>query len=374
MHKREFNGLCGAPSLLGFGAMRLPCLGKNESSIDMERTGEMIDSAVKGGVSYFDTAYVYHGGNSETALRELLVKRHPRESFLLADKMPVWEVRSKRDFEPIFLRQLERCGVDYFDFYLLHAMDTGKLPAMKKHGGFEYMQKLKKEGRIKNMGFSFHDSPEVLEDVLDAFPGADFVQLQINYLDWTELSSRRMYEIAEERGVPVVVMEPVRGGMLSRLPASLSAPLDRLVPAASQASLALRFCASLPMVATVLSGMSSLFQVEENVAVLGDFTPVTEAERALLFSVAEAISALKPTECTQCAYCMPCPEGVLIPDVFRIFGEWALGGDFWAAKAAYDALSGGRAEDCIGCGVCQERCPQKIRIPAVMEKLAAQGM
>ncbi len=370
MQKRIFKGIYGEASLLGFGAMRLPC-GESESDIDMERTAEMIDLAVKGGVNYFDTAYVYHGGRSESALRKLLTERYPRDSFLLADKMPVWQIRSEKDFEPVFKTQLERCGVDFFDFYLLHALDAPKLASMKKHGGFDYMRALKKEGRIKNMGFSFHDTPNVLEGIFEAFPDADFVQLQINYLDWTEIDASRMYESAFSRGIPVVVMEPVRGGMLARLPGGIAKKLEDGLSGQSQASAALRFCASLPGVLTVLSGMSDISQVGENAAALADPRPLSEEEKSILFSVARDISALNPTECTQCAYCMPCPEGVMIPDVFRVFSELALGGDFWDAKSSYAALKGKKAEDCVSCGVCEERCPQKIRIPDVMEKLAA---
>lgn len=282
---------------LGFGCMRLPVL--EGGAIDHEEFCNMVDLFLERGFTYFDTSYVYHGGKSEEAVREALVKRHPRESFTLATKFPTFAITGSDEAKvvPIFASQLERCGVDYFDYYLLHNLNEQRYEEVVNQCHlFEFISERKKEGLIKNIGFSFHDSAEVLDRILSEHPEVDFVQIVINYYDWNSyvIQSKECYEVIRKHGKQVVVMETVKGGMLAKLPEEAEAKLRRLAPEASDASFAVRFAAGLDGVLTVLSGMSDLYQVEDNTSYMQDFTPLSDEETELVFETARLIRRLGP--------------------------------------------------------------------------------
>ena len=311
---------------LGFGLMRLPVLNGKGDDIDIESVAKMADHFLQQGFTYFDTAYPYHNGFSERAVRKVLVERHPRESFLLADKMPVYKLNEEKDAPAAFEEQLERTGAGYFDFYLLHAMSADRLQKVKELKVWQYLLQEKERGRIRRLGFSFHDSPEVLDQMLTELPEAEFVQLQINYADWEdqEVQSRRCYEVAQKHGKPVIVMEPIRGGSLASEKAVCAPLLKEADPEASLASWALRFVAGLPGVAMVLSGMSTLQQLEENVALFSRIKPLSEKEKALLVQAADMLRAAGAIPCTGCKYCVEgCPANIDIPAILDLLNEYA---------------------------------------------------
>lgn len=358
---------------LGFGLMRLPEKG---GVIDHEHVCRMVDKYMKAGMNYFDTAYVYHSGKSETAAREALVKRYPRDSFMIATKLPAWEMRSLDDVDRIFNEQLERAGVDYFDFYLLHSIEEGNnYDNYVKYDCFNWGMKMKEAGRIRHFGFSFHGSPELLKEVLDKHPEVEFVQIQLNYLDRTNpvVRSQALYEILHERNIPIIVMEPVRGGMLADLGEGINAKFKAARPEKSVASWALRFVASLPGVMTVLSGMSSEEQMDDNIATFTDFEPVTDDEIKLINEVTEEILAIPQIGCTACKYCCDgCPKNISIPDVFRTINTLRRYPDDWRSKNFYSGLvqRSGKASDCIACGQCERVCPQHLPIIELMKEAA----
>ena len=270
---------------LGFGLMRLP---QKDGEIDMEQLKEMVDTYLESGFHYFDTAYVYHGGKSETAIKEALVKRHPRDSFYLATKLPVWAMKGPEDKDRIFQEQLDKCGVDYFDFYLLHSIEDGsKYNLYKEYDCYRWGAEKKKEGKIRHFGFSFHGTPELLERILNEQPEIEFVQIQLNYADWNNplVQSGRLYEILHRRNIPIIVMEPVKGGTLANLQPELEQMFKAEEPDASTASWALRFVGSLDGVATILSGMSSEEQMKDNLNTFRNFHPLTERERQIIDAV-----------------------------------------------------------------------------------------
>ncbi len=358
---------------LGFGMMRLP---EKDGAINTERVGAMVDLFLENGFTYFDTAYPYHNGKSEGALKAALVDRYPRGRFTVADKMPGWLLKSRADAERIFNEQLERTGAGYFDFYLLHSVETGHLPAYDGAGCWDWALKMKQKGLIRHFGFSFHDSPELLDRLLTAHPQAEFVQLQINYLDWESetVRSRRCYETARRHGKPVVIMEPVKGGALASLRPELEAKLRAVDPEKSPASWALRFCATLPGVATVLSGMSSEEQVRDNIATVKALAPFTPREKACLEEVRQGILSTPKIGCTACRYCVDgCPAGIRIPDVIRAYNEALAFGNGERPRGLYaDALKKGHpASACIGCGQCAGVCPQHLPVPDLMQKISA---
>ena len=360
---------------LGFGLMRLP---EKDGVIDLEQVCRMADAYLDAGLTYFDTAYVYHGGNSEKIVKEALVKRHPRDSFTVATKLPAWCMKEEADGDRIFNEQLERCGMDYFDFYLLHSVEEGgNGETYDRLNCWEWAMAKKAAGQIRHFGFSFHGSPEYLEKLLDAHPEVEFVQIQLNYADWENpvVQSGRLYEILRSRGVPIVVMEPVKGGTLAKLTPELEARFKEVRPEASVASWALRFVASLPGVMTVLSGMSSPEQMADNIKTITHFEPLTDAEQAAVEDVRRTIMSAEQIGCTACRYCTDgCPMNIAIPDVFRAVNTMKLYHEEFRPKAFYRGLVGqghGRAADCVACGQCEGVCPQHLPIIELLKNASA---
>ena len=351
---------------LGFGCMRLPLKNKKiGGSVDLERTKEMVDCYLKDGFTYFDTAYMYHDGRSERSVRETLVKRYPRESFLLADKMPVGMLITKGDTGRIFRHQLKRCGVEYFDYYLLHALNAKYLEKAEKLGVFEYLSSKKAEGKIKKLGFSFHDSAEVLDRILTRHPEMEFVQLQINYLDWEDsnVQSRLCYEVARKHGKDIIVMEPVKGGKLANVPEKVEKIFKDVHPDWSVASWAVRFTASLDGVICVLSGMSDMDQLSDNMSYMSDFEPLGERELGLLKTAAGIINNQDSIPCTACRYCTAgCPVEIPIPEYFMAYNKKLAGDKDYKDFFAENTDKKGRADECIKCRKCEQSCPQHIDI------------
>ena len=351
---------------LGFGLMRLP---EKDGKIDMEHLCRMVDAYMQAGMNYFDTAYVYHGGNSEKAIKEALVKRYPRDKFMLATKLPAWCMKEEADRDRIFNEQCERCGVDYFDFYLLHSIeDGGNGETYEWLDCFNWGLQKKAEGKIRHFGFSFHGSPMYLMQVLNAHPEVEFVQIQLNYADWKNpvVRSGELYEILHNREIPMVIMEPVKGGTLASLKPELEGMYRAVRPEASVASWALRFVGSLPGVMTILSGMSTEEQMQDNIGTFAKFEPLTPDEKKLVEKVRKIMLDVPTIGCTSCRYCTPgCPMKISIPDVFRAVNTMALYGDVFRPKAFYGGVIGqghGRAADCIACGQCESVCPQHLPI------------
>ena len=358
---------------LGFGLMRLP---ETDGKIDLEQVCRMADRYMEAGLNYFDTAYVYHGGTSESAAKEAIVKRYPRERFMLATKLPAWEIKEESDVERIFNEQLERAGVDYFDFYLLHSVEDGNnYDTYVKYDCFDWCMKKKAEGKIRHFGFSFHGSPELLETILDQHPEVEFVQIQYNYLDRTNpvVRSQQLYEILSGRGIPIIVMEPVRGGMLAGFGEEIEQKLKARQPEKSIASWALRFVASQPGVMTILSGMSSEEQMADNIETFTKFEPLAEDEMKLIDEITDEILAIPQIGCTACRYCCDgCPMQISIPDVFRTINTLRRYPNDWRSKNFYSGLieRSGKASDCIGCGQCEGVCPQHLPIISLMKEAA----
>ncbi|MBQ7014070.1 MAG: aldo/keto reductase [Oscillospiraceae bacterium] len=352
-------------SKLGFGLMRLP---EKEGEVDYEHVCRMIDSAMDAGLNYFDTAYVYHSGRSEVAARECLVKRYPRDSFQLATKLPAWCLKTKDDRDRIFDEQLERAGVDYFDFYLLHSLEDGSnYDTYEALDCFRWAMEKKEAGQIRHFGFSYHGTPELLEVVLDKHPEVEFVQIQLNYADWKNplVQSGALYEILRSRNIPMIIMEPVKGGTLASLMPELEEKLRAARPEASIASWAMRFVGSLPGIVTILSGMSNDEQMADNLRTFSQFEPLSDAEKALIGEVNEVMFNSPLIGCTACRYCCDgCPSGINIPEIFRILNTIRLYGEEWRSANFYGGLTanGGKAKDCIGCGQCESVCPQHLSI------------
>ncbi len=351
--------------------MRLPLTDpQDQSSIDYKAFEEMIDEFLSQGFTYFDTAYMYHAHQSEIAVRECLVKRHQRDSFLVASKLPTMVLKNEGDQERIFDEQLEKVGVDYFDYYLLHNLSIDHYAAIQKFDSFSFLKQKQKEGKIRRLGFSFHDNAELLDTILTAHPEVEFVQLQINYLDWDNagIQSGACYEVARKHNIPIIVMEPVKGGMLADVPPQISAMFSSLAPGASAASWAVRYAAGLEGVFMVLSGMSDLAQLKDNTGYMNDFHPLDEKEQEI---VAEAVSVMKENievACTACRYCVDgCPENIAIPEYFGLLNAQKLsnGKGFTLQNIYYNNLvsSGrGKASACIECGECETSCPQHLPI------------
>ena len=367
MEYREFAKLGDKISLLGFGGMRFPT--RKDGKIARRAAKAMVDRAYRSGVNYFDTAYGYHGGESELFFGEAL-KNYPRESYFLADKLPSWHVKELADVDRLLNEQLAKTRQKYFDFYLVHAVNKDHFENFEKLGAFKRLRKLQKEGKFRHLGFSFHDSPDVLEKIVDKWK-PDFVQIQLNYFDWKLIDAKRMYEILEKRDIPAVIMEPVRGGMLHNLPKLYS---DRLqaVTGGSNASVAFRWVAQLPDVMCILSGMSTMEQVEDNLATFGRLRPLTADEQRVTGEIADRLLEQGSVPCTACNYCDVCPKQIAIPKLFAAFNDFKSSDDRKAYKAAYNAIEEGRrADDCVACGKCMKMCPQKINIPDVLAYIAA---
>ena len=358
---------------LGFGLMRLP---ENDGKIDYERVNKMVDAYMDAGMNYFDTAYVYHGGNSEVVVRESIVKRYPRESFTVATKLPAWCMSKPEDRDRIFNEQLERMGTDYVDFYLLHSLEDGNnYDTYERLDCFNWGMQKKAEGKIKHFGFSYHGTPELLVKVLDKHPEMEFVQIQLNYLDWNNpvVESGVLYEILRERNIPIIIMEPVKGGTLANIAPDLEKKFREARPEASAASWALRYAASLDGVMTVLSGMSNEEQITDNINTFRDFEPLTEAEKAIVNEVTAIMLDTPLIGCTSCRYCCDgCPSNISIPDVFRVMDTIRVYKEDWRAKNVYGGLvqRSGKASDCIGCGQCEGVCPQHLNIIDLLKEAA----
>ena len=356
---------------LGFGLMRLP---ETDGQIDIGRVCGMVDLYMQAGMNYFDTAYVYHGGHSEEAVREAIVKRYPRDSFTVATKLPAWCMKTPEDRDRIFREQAERCGVDYFDFYLLHSIEDGDNGATyERLDCFNWALQKKAEGKIRHFGFSFHGSPEYLEKALDAHPEVEFVQIQLNYADWENpvVRSGRLYEILHRRQIPMIIMEPVKGGSLAKLAPEMEAKFTEARPDASCASWALRFVGSLPGVMTILSGMSTEAQMEDNIRTFTHFEPLSEAEKRTVEEVRTMMLDVPQIGCTACRYCTDgCPMRISIPDVFRAVNTMTLYHEEFRPRAFYRSVisqGAGRASDCIGCGQCESVCPQHLPVISLLK-------
>ncbi len=369
MYTRTYKNVGPELSLLGLGCMRLPQTAGENPVIDEQHALDMVDLAYSRGINYYDTAYFYHGGASEPFVGKAL-SRYPRESLHIATKMPVFKVETMADAETIFADQLAKLQTDYIDFYLCHAINAASFEKMEKIGLYDFLKAKKDAGIIKHLGFSFHDSPEALKVIVDAHEW-DFAQIQLNYLDWEMQRANEQYQVLTDAGIPVVIMEPVRGGTLADLGEEANAILKAAHPDWSIASWALRYAASLPNVMMVLSGMSNMDQMADNLNTFDSFAPLSDADRAVL---AEALAAFRRrtfVPCTGCKYCVDCPMGIDIPTVFTRYNQYALHKDAAAFKKHLEALpEGSRPTDCIACGLCAGVCPQHIGIPELMSKIS----
>ena len=362
---------------LGFGLMRLPIIDGDGTNIDKEQVCRMADEFLEKGFYYFDTAYPYHSGFSERAVKEVLVNRHDREDFVLATKLPGWELRSgKVTPQELFNEQLEKTGAGYFDFYLLHAIEKDIYPVYEENDCFSWGLELKKQGKIRHFGFSYHDDAELLDQILTKHPDVDFVQLQINYLDWEDpgVQSKAVYEVCRKHNIPIIVMEPVKGGSLADLPNFAKERLNKLRPNESEASWAMRFAASLPGVAVVLSGMSDEEQMKDNLKTFADFEPMSENEIQTVLQIASEIHDKPQIGCTSCRYCVDgCPIKIVIPELFRsqnrflLYGHDERGDNYYNAAVAEEH---GKASDCIKCGKCEDSCPQHLPIRELLLQVA----
>ena len=362
----------------GFGCMRLPTLEKDDpASFDYEKINILFDTYLAQGFTYFDTAYTYHGYHAEEAVRHALVERHPRESFQLATKLPLRDFKDSEDLERIFNEQLTNCGAEYFDYYLLHNMGTNVYEKCQKYDAFGFVTRKKSEGKIRCVGMSYHDMPELLDEILSQYGDElDFVQLQVNYADWEQpnVQSRRCLEVARKYGKPVFVMEPCKGGTLVNLPDEAEKLLRKHDPDASTASWALRFAASQEGVVRVLSGMNSMGQVLDNTSTFKNFRPLTEEETAIIAKVTKIIEANTAVPCTACAYCTHgCPKDIAIPQYFALLNSITRTTGSFSSQAVYYnniSLTHGKASDCVGCHQCEKVCPQHLPITAHLKTVA----
>ncbi len=360
---------------LGFGFMRLPMLGEE---IDIETTKKMVDLFLENGFTYFDTAYIYVNQTAEGALKKVLVDRYPRESFQLTSKLPLDYVKCEEDVEKIFYTSMERLGVEFIDYYLIHALNRTRAKKAEELDVWEKFFKLKREGKIKHFGFSFHDKAEILDQVLAKYnDDIDFIQLQLNYLDWEseEIQARKCYEVALKYNKPIIIMEPVKGGILAELPPKAAKLMKDCRPDMSIPSWAVRYCASLENIFTVLSGMSTVEQVLDNMSYMKEVEKLSKEEYQVIDEAMEIIQSTETIPCTDCKYCVPvCPKKIAIPGLFStandntLFGsEGAMPINMRKYRMRIEGL--GKASDCIGCGRCEAQCPQHISIVKHMAKV-----
>ena len=367
MEKRRLDKLGIETSLLGYGCMRFPTTA--EGKIDREAAEKLLDKAYEHGVNYFDTAYPYHNGESEAFVGSVL-KKYDRSSFYLATKLPLWGVQNLEDVDRIFFEQLDRLQMDYVDFYLMHAVRKSTWDKMVELGVVKRLEELKEQGKIRYLGFSFHDSYEVFEEVL-RYRDWDFCQIQLNYMDTEIQAGMKGYALTEELNIPLVIMEPVKGGSLAAFAEDITSKFRALDPAASTASFALRWVASLPNVKVVLSGMSNLEQVEDNLATFSEFKPLNEQEKDTIQEIVDLINSRVKSGCTGCGYCMPCPAGVAIPANFRVWNTYHMYQNYNMVQWSWENELGEekQAKNCIKCGKCENACPQKLAIRADLEKV-----
>ena len=354
-------------SRLGYGGMRFP---KNGDEVDVDAAVQLLRKAYEMGINYFDTAMVYHKGESEKIFGKAF-EPYPRDSYLIADKMSIWLCSDEEDMKARFYNQLKTLKTDYIDFYLVHSLNRNHYKKVKDLHCVEFLQQMKQEGKIKHLGFSFHDTYQVFTQILNDYTW-DFVQIQLNYLDWHNQGAEQLYRELERRNLPVMVMEPVRGGYLATIDSERAKPFLELEPQRSIASWAIRWVESLPQVAVVLSGMSDLQQLEDNVATMTHFEPMNEQELAAIDRVVEEIRKVNEIPCTGCRYCMDCPMGVDIPEIFSIYSQYKIFGKEKAFVQDYEEVvgHGNGAEHCVRCMACTTKCPQMIAIPDKLEMIA----
>ena len=355
----------------GFGCMRLPMCG---GEINYAEFNKMIDAFIENGFNYFDTAHGYHDGKSETAIRDCLVARYPRDKYILTNKLTNFYFKTEEDVRPFFESQLKICGVDYFDFYLMHAQSKEIFAHFKKCRAYEQALELKAEGKIKHFGISFHDTAEVLDRILTEYPQIEVVQIQLNYVDFDDpaVQSKKCLEVCNKHNKPVIVMEPVKGGNLVNLPDGAKKYFEELGKA-SPASYAIRFAAGCKGVFMVLSGMSDLAQVNDNISYMKDLKPLTEKELKAVQNVCGVFKGMNLIACTACRYCTAgCPKGISIPDLFACMNTKNIYRD-WNADYYYNEVhtkTGGKASACIKCGKCEKACPQHLPIRDLLKSVA----
>lgn len=360
----------------GFGLMRLPMVGDD---VDIDQTKVMVDKFLDAGFTYFDTAYGYINGKSEEAIKVALVDRYSREKFQLATKLPAWAgPKTAEEAKQMLHTSLERTGAGYFDYYLLHNLGGERTNAFDEFGIWDYALEMKEKGLIKHLGFSLHDTADVLDEILTKHPEMEFVQLQINYADWESESvqSRKCFEVAKKHNKPVIIMEPVKGGLLAQPPESVTQLFDKANPNVSYSSWAMRYAASLDNIITVLSGVSNIAQMEDNIQTMANFAPLNSEEMQVIDKARDILGAIPSIPCTSCRYCVKgCPVNVAIPEVFGKMNDYLIyGGDIEKAKEGYKGwiVGGldGAASKCIACGQCEAVCPQHIEIISELEKAA----
>ena len=357
---------------LGFGLMRMPQLDKNDpANVDIEQVKKMVDMFIEKGFTYFDTALMYNGSASESVVKKAITDRYPRDKFTIATKLHAGFFNTLEDRDKVFAAQLERTGAGYFDYYLVHGIEADMYPKYERLDTFNWVLEKKAQGLVKHPGFSFHDTPELLDEILTKYPEMEFVQLQINYLDWESpwIHSRECYEIARKHNKPIIVMEPVKGGTLANVPEEAEKLFKDYAPEMSVSSWAIRFAASLEGVMVVLSGMSDIEQMKDNLSFMDDLKPMSEEEKQICFKAAEIINGQIAIPCTGCSYCTEgCPQHIAIPQYFSLYNEdmrEKLEEKGWTANYSnYDILNKtfGKASDCIACGQCESVCPQHLTI------------
>ena len=364
---------------LGFGLMRLPLTdAESEGAIDIELFKQMVDSFISQGFTYFDTAWMYCGGKSEEAVKQALVSRYPRDAFTLTTKLPAYMLRCMEDREKLFNEQLRRTGAEFFDYYWLHDVNSQSLETFNKYDCWNFIRQKKEEGLVRHIGFSYHDGPELLDELLNEHPEIEYVQIQLNYLDWDSIGiqSRKCYEVITNHNVPVIVMEPVKGGTLSKVPEEAEMLLRGLDRDMSVSSWAIRFAASKENVFMVLSGMSNMEQLLDNTAYMKDFRPLSKDEESTVLKVADIIRKNIAIPCTGCSYCtVNCPKSIAIPQYFSLYNTEMLedASKSWTPQGGYYerlTLTHGRASDCIRCGQCEKMCPQHLPIRDYLKTVA----